>query len=437
LPFLCRFFAVSLPFLRRFFAVSVPEISTNDCSHCRHSPAKHWQRQRCLPATSKMAPTAITTPLVRPFQFSGSTNLPSNSPFCFINLLKAVSAQLIVLHHLAFYGPMADRARSLASDLIDWLGSDARIAVQVFLVIGGFLAAKSLCPKGNSALANPLQVIWRRYAKLVPPFLAATALAIVASALAERWMDHYSISAPPHLPQLLAHAFLLQDILGYESMSAGAWYVAIDFQLYASTAFLLWWSGNLASTQRMPWLRPALIAAVISASLLYFNRDADWDAWAVYFFGSYGLGMLAWWAGDRNRQPASTLLLLATIVLPTLAALAIDFRSRIALALAVACLLVLAGRIRLPAANPAVRLINRLGRISYSVFLVHFPVCLIVNAAFTRFAPAEPVVQAGGMLLAWMASLAVGAAFHHWVELPLGRLPAPASPIVMPTLRNR
>jgi peptidoglycan/LPS O-acetylase OafA/YrhL len=302
--------------------------------------------------------------------------------------------------------------------------------VQVFLVVGGFLAAKSLCPKGNSTLPNPLEIVWRRYAKLVPPFLAATGLAIAASAWAGHWMEHYSISAPPQLAQLLAHAFLLQDILGYASVSAGAWYVAIDFQLYAATVLLLWLSGNLAG-RPAPWLQPALIAAAASASLLYFNRDPDWDVWALYFFGSYGLGILAWWAGDRVRRPAATLPLLATMLLPTLAGLAIDFRSRIALALTVACLLVLAGRLRLAASHRAAALINYLGRISYSVFLVHFPVCLIVNAAFTRFASAAPLVQAGGMLLAWGASLAAGAAFHRWVEIPLGHLPAPSMPTAL------
>lgn len=75
--------------------------------------------------------------------------------FGVINLLKAVAAQLIVLHHLAFYGRMADHARPLMPDLIDWLADDARIAVQVFLVIGGFLVAKSLGPRGTSHAKQP------------------------------------------------------------------------------------------------------------------------------------------------------------------------------------------------------------------------------------------------------------------------------------------
>jgi peptidoglycan/LPS O-acetylase OafA/YrhL len=66
--------------------------------------------------------------------------------------------------------------------------------------------------------------------------------------------------------------------------------------------------------------------------------------------------------------------------------------------------------------------VNMLGRISYAVFLIHFPVSLLVNTAFVTWAPLAPEWQALGMLTAWAASLVAGAAFHRWVELPLGRV---------------
>jgi peptidoglycan/LPS O-acetylase OafA/YrhL len=340
--------------------------------------------------------------------------------FGLINLLKACAAQLIVLHHLAFYGPMSDHVRALAPELMAWLTDHARIAVQVFLVAGGFLAAKSLSPAGRPGLAAPLHTIWRRYAKLAPPFLAATLLAAGANALAGTWMTHDSISAAPTFGQLSAHALLLHGVLGYESLSAGAWYVAIDFQLYAVMVLLLWLSGRLAIDGLRTWLMPAVMLATVSSSLFYFNLDSDWDNWAPYFFGSYGLGVLAWWASDAKRKPGAVALLLAILVLPTLAALVLDFRIRIAVALAVACVLFAFGRARLAAdAGRAWLAVNALARTSYSVFLIHFPVCLIVNAAFTRYAPAEPYWQAAGMAIAWSASLAAGALFHRWVEVPL------------------
>jgi peptidoglycan/LPS O-acetylase OafA/YrhL len=345
------------------------------------------------------------------------------SQFGLINLLKAGAAQLIVLHHLAFYGPMADQARPLMPALIDWLDDYARIAVQVFLAVGGFLAAKSLSPQAHPGIVNPLGTIWRRYIKLAPPFMVAMLLAIAASALASQWMTHDSISPPPNLSQLGAHLLLLHGVLGYESLSAGAWYVAIDFQLYALATLLLWGTGRFTGQRSVPWLMPVLVTLGVAASLLYFNRDAGWDEWAPYFFGSYGLGMLAWWASDAARRPGDATLLLAMMVLPTLAALGVDFRSRIAVALVVACVLFLFGRIRLASGrSQGWALVNRLATISFSVFLVHFPVCLVVNAVFTRFVSDQPHAQALGMLLAWAASLAAGAAFYRWVEAPLGRV---------------
>jgi peptidoglycan/LPS O-acetylase OafA/YrhL len=44
-----------------------------------------------------------------------------------------------------------------------------------------------------------------------------------------------------------------------------------------------------------------------------------------------------------------------------------------------------------------------------------------VNAAFTRFAPADAHIQSVGVVVAWLACMAVGAAFFHGVEEPLRR----------------
>jgi peptidoglycan/LPS O-acetylase OafA/YrhL len=358
--------------------------------------------------------------------------------------LKAGSAQLIVLHHLAFYGPMSDHARTIMPGLIDWLYDYARIAVQVFLVIGGFLAAKSLSPQGLPGIDNPVQTIWRRYIKLAPPFIVAMLLAIAASAWAAHWMTDDSISDPPTLWQLAAHVFLLHGVMGYESLSAGAWYVAIDFQLYALMTLLLWVAGRVAGKRSSDLLVPGLVTAGVGLSLFYFNRDADWDVWAPYFFGSYGLGALAWWASDPSRRHGAVTWLLLMMVLPAVAALAVDFRSRIAVAAVVACVLYLFGRARLASCTGgALGLVNGLAKISFSVFLVHFPVCLIVNAAFERFVLVLPYVQAVGMVAAWGVSLVAGAVFYRWVEAPLGRFfalsakPFPVHPLAAKTTTLR
>jgi peptidoglycan/LPS O-acetylase OafA/YrhL len=339
------------------------------------------------------------------------------SRWAHVDALKAVACQLIVLHHLAFYGPMSDVAAPLAPDLLGWLSQHARIAVQVFLVLGGFLAARSLAPRARlKPDASPWGLLGERYARLVLPYAAMLLISIVASALAREWMDHDSISDPPRLGQLLAHLLLLHDLLGVEALSAGVWYVAIDFQLYALLLLLLVLAARLEQGGGLRRrVAPGLVLLGVAASLLYFNLEPGWDVAAPYFFGAYGLGVLAgWWVTPRLRlAPLVGLALLVGV------ALLVEFRTRIAVAALVAGLLaLLQWRPQwVPQADGRLgRLMAAISRSSYGVFLVHFPVCLVVNAAFTQFVPDEPVPQALGIVLAWASSLFAGALFHRHVE---------------------
>lgn len=329
----------------------------------------------------------------------------------FIDALKAIASQLIVLHHLAFYGPMSDVANELAPGLISWLSQDARIAVQVFLVIGGFLAAKALAPAGKLVASAPLALLKKRYLKLVTPYLAAVLLSIVCAAIARNLIDHESIPNPPTAWQMLAHIALLQSILDVDSLSAGVWYIAIDFQLFTLLLATLWLarSAQGVATQRLGIL---LVSALALASLLYFNRDSSWDNWALYFFGAYALGTLTYWIGE-TKQRTFGLPLMAIVVA---AVLLVDFRSRIAVALLTALALGVARGGGFMESWPKGRVLAYLGKISYSVFLVHFPVVLVINARFSTIAPHSPTINALGMICAWAASIAVGAVFYRAVE---------------------
>ncbi|HEX6735990.1 MAG TPA: acyltransferase [Azonexus sp.] len=324
-----------------------------------------------------------------------------------IDAFKAIASQLIVLHHLASYGPLAATARDLLPGTLDWLYDYARMAVQVFLVIGGFLAARGLSPAGQALAGSPLPLLWKRYLRLVVPFLVAIGLAIVCSAIADHWMDDEAIPDRATFGQWLAHATLLHGVLGVESLSAGVWYVAIDFQLFALMALLLW-------AGRRSRVAPALVLLTGAASLFWFNRDAGWDNWALYFFGSYALGAAAWWASER-RQLAAWLGVIATVAI---AALVVDFRLRIALALGVALALGFSRRSGLLERWPDHRALAFLGQISYSVFLVHFPLLLLTNGLFALSGLESPAAAVTGLVLTWAASIAAGLAFYHWVESP-------------------
>jgi peptidoglycan/LPS O-acetylase OafA/YrhL len=324
-----------------------------------------------------------------------------------IDALKAVAALLVLMNHFSSYGPLAVAARETFPGIFGWFFEYGRMAVQVFLVIAGFLAARGLSAQGQALDVSPLPLIWKRYLRLVVPYLAAIGLAIVAAAIAGHWLDDDAIPARATFLQWLAHAALLHGVLGFDALSAGVWYIAIDFQLFALMALLLW-SG------RMRIVAPALVLLLASVSLFWFNRDASWDNWAIYFFGSYGLGAAAWWASDRKQLSAW----LGVILTVAIAALIVDFRLRIVLAVAIALLLGFGRRTGLLEQWPNARPLAFLGQISYSIFLVHFPVLLIANGLYARLGLDSTASAMIGLILAWATSIAAATLFYRWIESP-------------------
>jgi peptidoglycan/LPS O-acetylase OafA/YrhL len=321
-----------------------------------------------------------------------------------MDALKAVACVLIVWHHLAFYGPMSDVVHGAAPGFINWLYDYGRMAVQVFFVVGGFLAAAALGRQGTQQ--HPGRLIARRYQRLAVPLMVAVLITMAVSAAIRPWFDHPSLPDAPAIGQVLAHLFLLQDVLGHEALSAGIWYVAIDFQLFVISVALFTWVPQ-------QW-RCGVVLVLAAASLFVFNRYPALDMSALYFFGSYGLGIMAFWA-SRSPRPWRWLLGMGLLVG---LALLIDFRGRLLLALGVALGLVCLHRVDWPVRWLQAPWLVQLGQISYSVFLIHFPVCLLVNAVVSHVWPAQLIPASVGMLAAFALSLLAGRVLYRGVESP-------------------
>lgn len=333
-----------------------------------------------------------------------------------IDALKCLAAQCIVLHHFASYGPLSQGLHAAAPELASWLYNEALMAVHVFLALGGFLAARSLCSQGERTRPWGVSVA-ERLARLLPPYAAALLLAMLCSAVARHWLSDDFIPPAPSVWQVLAHLGLVHDIVGVDALTAGAWYVAMDFHLYALLALML---------GRGPRMGPAMVVSLAAASVLVFNRNPELDEWAVYFFGSYGLGAAAWAASRSTRAHGW----LAALALLGLLALALEFRERLLLALATALLLGLWERHQnapswtADEARSATRLqqmVAQQGASSFALFLLHFPVLLLASAGWSAAQWSSPTAAVAVLVAAWLASVLGAMAFHRWVEQTLGR----------------
>jgi peptidoglycan/LPS O-acetylase OafA/YrhL len=332
-----------------------------------------------------------------------------------IDLLKVFASQIIVIHHLLLYTPMSPILQVEWPDLLGFIANEGRYVVQIFLVIGGFLAAQalfSLFDKDRAVAVWPL--FKKRYLRLAKPFWVAIAVAVLLGWLGSKIAVHDEISSLPGFTQLLAHVFLLHDILGVEALSAGIWYVAIDLQLYAVLVLIAWASQK---TGGLKFLEPAhalllLACAMGVASLLMWNRNAEHDEWAWYFFGSYGLGVVAYWAQREGKVFFSSLLIACVLGI----ALWIEWRERLLLTGATALLLMNSARVERFVALIAQGPVRWLGDISYSVFLIHYGVLVFASSVVIALGLTSVAEMLLAFVATWVVSVAAGWVLHRVVD---------------------
>jgi peptidoglycan/LPS O-acetylase OafA/YrhL len=338
-----------------------------------------------------------------------------------VDVLKIIAAQMIFWHHLSAYGDMAQWLSQSLSDVYDFLFGYARMAVQIFLVVSGYLTAQHI-----DLVNRPywLQSVCKRYLRLTPVYLFALLWVSLCMGMTRPYFSADWLPAFLDVPQVLAHISLLHGLLDYPSLSTGIWYIAIDFQLYIVLTGLVYATGLLVP---LPWRETVFSTAVlgmISVSLWWFNLDASWDNWAIYFFGAYGLGFLAGRAPlSRHHQKLFWLGLVLALL-----SLILQWRWRIALACSTALLLWTFQTIRQPWLTYKTNLRwqslrTMLADSSYAFFLMHFGVLILFNAAWQSLAwhqySPTALLGASMLLCAWVSSIALGVATQKWVEAPI------------------
>lgn len=341
--------------------------------------------------------------------------LPASARLSCVEAGRGFAACLIVAHHLSAYGTIPDLAAEAVPGLISFLYDYARMAVQVFLVFGGFALAWMLGDKPLS-WTQAGQTFVRRYLRLVIPYATAIAMLLVAAAVVPvgdaqpKLIDSFSWL------QLAAHAFFLQDLLGYGNFSAGTWYLCIDVQFALLFVLIAAASQTVCRRCLRTDATPAILCGVFIplgvCSAWYWNRMPGGDVYVLYFLAPMILGALVAWL-LRGRIPFFVLAIYLILVGASLAA---EFRPRLAIALATGIgLLLLAPW---AAVEKVCRPLAPLGRISYSLFLIHYLINWLVLSALAPLVDEQPVRALAALAVAFLASLAAALALYHGVERP-------------------
>jgi peptidoglycan/LPS O-acetylase OafA/YrhL len=337
-----------------------------------------------------------------------------------IDAIKGVASQLILLHHFCIYGSMADAIWNFAPPVFKWLANDARMAVQCFLVMAGFLAAGAMLPNKNKAWTMPKisglpSVIWQRYHRLAKTFFVGLLAAIACAAVARALVNDPSTPALPDLNVLVAHIFFAQDLFGIPALTAGAWYIGIDMQLYILLALICAASALFVRrATAAKYVAMALMMTLGACSLFIFNRNANLEIFGIYFFGSYTLGATARWA-SQSAGSRKWMWVMGIAIVCALALL-VQWRTRIAISTATALYLAIRGAHRSVVHPQFAQLASFLSRISFPLFVLHYPVLMLVNALVNSAWGDDVVPNALGFVMAWALSMLAANKLANWVE---------------------
>ena len=72
--------------------------------------------------------------------------------------------------------------------------------------------------------------------------------------------------------------------------------------------------------------------------------------------------------------------------------------------------------------SPLRKSVQYLSDVSYSMFVSHFAVIIVVSGIWEKFDLEGTVLASLGIALAWLASLAMGAGVQHLCERPMRRI---------------
>ena len=376
-----------------------------------------------LASTTETTPEAPAVITVAPGH--GPAEATQRRHFGFIDVFRGLAASVIAAHHILIYGPMSDPGETLLPGLIAALRSQGRYAVQVFFVVSAFVTAYSL---GHAVIGSAgfARFALRRYLRLGLPYLAIVVGVLVLENFTPASFAAFPLAEPDGWKHVLAQAVFLQDILGYGNVSAGLWYVSIDFQFGILYYLLLWLHARLTRVPKLSTPRRGLSILLLLfvplavSSVFFWNTDPAHDVAVHYYIGSLFIGVLVSWS-LTGRVPRWTVWLYAgSVVL----GLAFQWRERLAVALTAGLLIDWLARRGVELRWWVWYPFRALGRISYSFFLVHYPTHWVVSGLYERVANQSPAASLLWCSVSFLTSLLVAILFYYTVERPSLQLAA-------------
>ena len=328
-----------------------------------------------------------------------------------IDGLRSIAVLLVVIFHF-------DLADALAGGFI---------GVDMFFVISGFLIVPAIRSRIEDRSFRFREFYAKRIRRLAPPLVATTMLTLSAAIILLTPIELQAFAKEAIAAQLYFSNFYYWRFLNYFGLQAGesfllhTWSLGIEEQFYLAFPLLLWVTGKL-----VPRRMTAVLVIILVGSFVLNLAAVSWKPEATFYL----LPTRAWEFAAGALVPQVAALFarwrvprawLAAVGLALLGGALFVYEPTIAFPGTFAALPVAATMALLIAGTDAdgwwARIMSRplpvgIGRISYELYLIHWPVRV--------FAPILILDYSFGMRLATLAlCFILAVAIYRLVEVPV------------------
>ena len=293
-----------------------------------------------------------------------------------------------------------------------------QFGVEIFFVISGFVIAYS--QRGTKVTPRYfLNFALRRSFRLDPPYWFAIFLEIVILGISAR-LVHDRPHSLPSVKQVLAHLGYLQEILHYSEILPVFWTLCLEVQFYILFTLVRGLASWNAPPQGRDGVEGAILTLLAAASLCVYCRwipEPFSGTFLPYWFFFF-LGVTVWWAISSSKNTGyfwamTSVAALAGIVRVDLA---------ISVGVATAAAIFAAAKLNKMGTWLSGPVIQFLGRISYSLYLIHVAIgtrVIILGGRYTGDSVGPRLLVRG---LGLFASIAAATAMYLLIERPSMRL---------------
>ncbi len=317
-----------------------------------------------------------------------------NFHFKTIEALRGIAAFAVCWFHLTGYPQFGSLPAVKASGAYGFLG------VQVFFVVSGFVIPYSLY-RGGYVTADYGRFLLKRVSRLEPPYLITVAACVMHDYIASLGLVGAAKPFAITWPQVLAHLGYVNAFLGMPWFIDVFWTLAVEFQFYLVVGLAY---AAIRST------RPAA-ALGIPVAVAVMALCCPWNEFLLHHTPLFLMGVAAFRHMCLDRSRMELWLTLAAAVALTIA---VDDgpKALAGLAAALAILFV----------QYSNRMLNFLGRISYSLYLAHALVAGTVVNQGSKWLGSSMAAGWLLLLLTLAAVLAVSQLMYKLVESPAKRI---------------